>query len=143
MFEEASEEKPASFAVDLLCAGRSLLPVKEWACQSPDQEVLPASSSHCKPCRCEMAGKRFLLAVTHSLEGRKSMQGQPGNVISKKKKITTVYRKRNENYFPCAVSESSDEVIAVLTVDQWHISHVNNTCQNSFRGKLLKHREVV
>lgn len=70
------------------------------------------------------------------------MQGQPGNAISKKK-ITTFYRKRNENYFPRSDSESSDEAIAVLTVDQWHISHMNNICQNSFQRKLLKHREVV
>lgn len=142
--KEASEEKPASFAVDLFCAGRSLLPVTDWACHSPDREALPSSRSHRKPRGCKMASD-FPGRVTHSLEGRQSLQGRPGNANSekKKKKITTVYRKRNENYFPHADSESSDEAVAVLTVDRWHISHVNNICQNSFQRKRLKHREVV
>lgn len=83
--KEASEEKPASFAVDLFSAGRCLLPVTDWACHSPDREALPSSRSHRKPRGCKKAGD-FPGRVTHSLEGRKSIQGRPGNANSEKKK---------------------------------------------------------
>lgn len=90
----------------------------------------------------------FLGTVTHCHRGqekyaRSASQCHFQEKKRKKKKITTSYRKRNESYFPCAESESSDEAIAVLTVDGWHVGHMNNVCENSVQRQLLKHRGVM
>ena len=126
-----------SSAADLFCAGRSLLPVQEPRPGGIALLQLPP------PTPWVQNGRQAIFLAESLTALRAGKACNVSQAVPLPKKTTTVYSERNENSFPRADSESAEGAVAMLTVDGWHISHMNNICQNSFQWKLLKHREVV